>query len=98
MAQKHQFDVVIVGGGLAGGLAALTLSSRGFSCAVIDAGDPKTMRGLAFDGRTTAMSYASARVFKRLGLWDRIAPEAEPIRDILVTDGRAKSRFDGTKT
>jgi len=94
MAQKHQFDVVIVGGGLAGGLAALTLSSRGFSCAVIDAGDPKTMRGLAFDGRTTAMSYASARVFKRLGLWDRIAPNAEPIRDILVTDGRAKSRFD----
>ncbi|MHA7871352.1 MAG: UbiH/UbiF/VisC/COQ6 family ubiquinone biosynthesis hydroxylase [Hyphococcus sp.] len=93
MAEKHQFDVVIVGGGLAGGLAALALTARAFSCAVIDAGDPATMRGAAFDGRTTAISYASARVFKRLGLWDRIAPHAEPIRDILVTDGRARSRF-----
>ena len=94
MVEKHQFDIVIVGGGLAGGLAALALAARGFSSAVIDAGDPAAMRGQAFDGRTTAISYASARVFKRLGLWDRIAPEAEAIRDILVTDGRAKSRFD----
>ncbi|MEO1241428.1 MAG: UbiH/UbiF/VisC/COQ6 family ubiquinone biosynthesis hydroxylase [Pseudomonadota bacterium] len=94
MAEKHQFDIVIVGGGLAGGLAALALSARGFTCAVIDAGDPAAMRGQAFDGRTTAVSYASARVFKRLGLWDPVAPHAEAIQDILVTDGRARSRFD----
>ncbi len=94
MVEKHQFDIVIVGGGLAGGLAALALSARGFTCAVIDAGDPAAMRGQAFDGRTTAVSYASARVFKRLGLWDPVAPHAEAIQDILVTDGRAKSRFD----
>lgn len=92
--QKPQFEIVIVGGGLAGGLAALALAARGFSCAVIDAGDPGKMRSQGFDGRTTAISYASARVFKRLGLWDPIAPHAEAIRDILVTDGRAKSRFD----
>ncbi|MEX6632707.1 UbiH/UbiF/VisC/COQ6 family ubiquinone biosynthesis hydroxylase [Hyphococcus lacteus] len=91
---SQSFDIAIVGGGLSGGLAALALASKGFRCAVIDAGDPAKMRDAAFDGRTTAISYASARVFRRLGLWDQIAPHAEPIRDILVTDGRAKSRFD----
>lgn len=99
MTKTFHFDVAIVGGGLSGSLAALALSARGFSCALIDAVDPASMRGGAFDGRTSALSYASARVFKRLGLWDAIklyqdgAPDAEPIRDILVTDGVAASRF-----
>lgn len=93
MSETRKFDIVIIGGGPAGGLASLALAAQGFSCAAVDAGDPAAMRSAAFDGRTSAISYASARVFKRLGLWDAIAPEAEPIRDILVTDGRAKSRF-----
>ena len=94
MSDTQTFDIIIVGGGLAGGLAALALERRGFSCALVDAADPAAMRAAAFDGRTTAISYASARVFRRLGLWDAIAPHAEPIRDILVTDGRSTSRFD----
>ncbi len=94
MSEGQEYDIAIIGGGLAGGLAALALAARGFSCAVIDAADPASMREAAFDGRTTAISYASARVFRRLGLWDAIASYAEPICDILVTDGRAKSRFD----
>ena len=91
MSDTQHFDIVIIGGGPAGGLASLALAARGFSCALVDAADPKVMRGAAFDGRTSAISYASARVFKRLGLWDAIAPDAEAIRDILVTDGWARS-------
>ena len=94
MKDGGTFDIVVVGGGLAGGLAGLALARAGFSCAVVDAGDPASMRSAAFDGRTTAISYASARVFRRLGLWDVVEDEAEPIRDILVTDGRARTRFD----
>jgi len=99
MTRTFHFDIAIVGGGLAGSLAALALADSGFSCALIDATDPATMRGAGFDGRTSAISYASARVFRRLGLWEAICgaggePDAEPIRDILVTDGRANSRFD----
>ncbi len=94
MKNDDAFDIVIVGGGLAGGLAAVALARAGFYCAVIDAADPAAMRKASFDGRTTAVSYASARVFRRLGLWTPVADEAEPIRDILVTDGRAKNRFD----
>ena len=98
MSDVRHFDVIIIGGGPAGGLASLALSARGFSCALVDQVDPAVLRGAAFDGRTTAISYASARLFRRLGLWDAIAASddnngAEPIRDILVTDGRATTRF-----
>ncbi len=88
-----QRDVVIVGGGLAGGLAALALARAGLGVAVIDAQDPRTLRDAAFDGRTTALAYASARLIRRLGLWPAIDAGAEPILDILVTDGRARGRF-----
>jgi 2-octaprenyl-6-methoxyphenol hydroxylase len=86
-------DAIIVGGGLAGGLAALALADAGLRVALIDSLAPAAMRTEAFDGRTTALAYASARVFRRLGLWPEIEADAEPIRDILVTDGRARSAF-----
>lgn len=86
-----RFDALIVGGGLAGGLAALALAQEGLDVALIDAEAPARFRDEAFDGRTTAIAYASARVFRRLELWPAIEAHAEPIRDILVTDGRAAS-------
>lgn len=93
MAAHREYDAIIVGGGLAGGLAALALARGGLEVAVIDAQDPRAMRGAAFDGRTTALAYASARVFRRLGLWPAIEARAEPILDILVSDGKAAGRF-----
>lgn len=99
MDKQSDFDAIIVGGGLAGGLASLALARAGLSVCVIDAVPPAAMKDEQFDGRTTAMAYASARVFRRLGLWDDIAPHAEPILDIMVTDGRARGRFtDGVRS
>ena len=89
MAQER--DTIIVGGGLAGGLCALALSAEALDVALVDAEDPARFRDERFDARTTAIAYASARVFRRLGLWPAIERQAEPIRDILVTDGRAPS-------
>jgi len=82
------FDIAVIGGGLSGGLAALALARAGFAVALVDAEEPSAMQAEAFDGRTTAIAYASARAFMRLGLWDSLAAEAAPIFDILVTDGR----------
>lgn len=93
MVHGHDTDVIIVGGGLAGGLAALALADAGFTVAVVDIEPPRRMREAAFDGRTTALAYACARVFRRLGLWPAIEAGAEPILDILVSDGRARGRF-----
>ncbi len=88
---RDQTDAIIVGGGLAGGLCALALAQEGLNVALVDAEAPARFREDAFDSRTTALAYACARVFRRLGLWPAIEPHAEPIRDILVTDGRAPS-------
>ncbi|MFN0023994.1 MAG: UbiH/UbiF/VisC/COQ6 family ubiquinone biosynthesis hydroxylase [Parvularculaceae bacterium] len=85
----ERVDAIIVGGGLAGGLAALALAGERLGIALIDSEALAHVRDAAFDGRTTAIAYASARVFRRLGLWPAIEPYAEPIRDILVADGRA---------
>lgn len=93
MAQAERTDVIIVGGGLAGGLAAVAFAQAGLNVALVDAQDPQKMRGIAFDGRTSALAYACVRAFRRLGLWDAIKPDAEPILDILVTDGEERGRF-----
>ncbi|MEM9233476.1 MAG: FAD-dependent monooxygenase, partial [Pseudomonadota bacterium] len=45
------------------------------------------------DPRTTALAYASVRLFRRLGLWNELEDGAAPINDILVTNGRPADRF-----
>lgn len=87
-------DAAVIGGGLTGSICALALADAGLEVVLVDAADPAAMRDAAFDGRTTAIAYAPARMLRRLGLWEALAPGAEPIRDILVTDGRPKGRFD----
>lgn len=94
MTKTEAFDIILVGGGLAGGLAALAVAARGFSCALVDSQDPDMLQHERFDGRTTAIAYASARAFRRLGLWDALSAYAEPINDIVVADGRARNHFD----
>src|SRR5436305_14732033 len=44
------------------------------------------MQDQAFDGRTSAIAYGSRLVFDGIGLWQEIAAEAEPIREIRVAD------------
>ena len=44
------------------------------------------MLGAGFDGRTSAIAYGSKLVFDGIGLWPRIAAEAEPILEIRVAD------------
>lgn len=80
-------DVLIVGGGMVGLSLALALSPH-FSVCVVDAVSPETATGAGFDGRVTAVAYSSCRMWRALGLWSRMAVHAQPINDIVVSDGR----------
>ena len=82
-----RFDVIIVGGGLVGAAAARAFASAGLETALADRAPVET--GAAFDGRTTAVSHASVQVLRGIGLWPLVAPGAEPMADIRITDGDA---------
>lgn len=87
MADKY--DLVISGGGLTGPLLALAAAKAGFCVAVLDAAPSATHRADDFDGRAYALSLASRNMLSALGLWDALAPQAQPINDIKVSHGQA---------
>ncbi len=86
MAQETDYDVIIVGGGLAGlSLSCLLGTIGGLRVACIDRDAPKDQ--LAGDERTTAISYGSAQVLKRAGVWDDLECAGCPIENIEILDG-----------
>lgn len=88
MARKHlHTSVLIIGGGLAGLTLAGTLGEAGVDCVCIDRDPPANQMKLAYDGRTTAISYASHLVINAAGAWKKMLPDCEPILDIRVADG-----------
>lgn len=87
-ANSHA-DVLIVGGGLVGGVAARALGDAGFSVAVVDGEDPKTATAAGFDGRASAIAAASERLLDAIGVWPHLAPDVCPILDIRVADGQS---------
>ena len=84
-----QADVVISGGGMVGLTLGLALAQGGFRTAIVDLAPASTTLDPKFDGRVSALAYASVRMLTALGVWERLAPDAQPIREILVTDGQA---------
>ena len=84
-------DIVIVGGGLVGASLGLALSSGGLSVVVIDAAEPADSVAPAFDGRASAVAFASCRMLQQLELWADLTPHAQPINDIVVSDGQVRN-------
>ena len=82
-------DVIILGGGLVGLALAAALDSSGLGVTIIDPADPETRTDAAFDGRATALSSSSKRMFDTVGISDHFAAPGSPIRRIEVADGLA---------
>ncbi|HEX4890516.1 MAG TPA: FAD-dependent monooxygenase [Alphaproteobacteria bacterium] len=87
---KTQFDadILLIGGGLVGLTCALALGISGLRVSVLDAAPPAISLAPEFDGRVSALGRASTRLLAALGVWPRLADQAQPINDILVSDGR----------
>jgi 2-octaprenyl-6-methoxyphenol hydroxylase len=91
-----QVDVIVCGGGLVGLPLALALGKGGLTVAVADTLPPATTVAPEFDGRVSALAYAAVRMLGALDVWPHLEKDAQPIREILVSDGaigRAASPF-----
>lgn len=85
-----EVDVIIIGGGMIGTTLAVALGGAGLSVALIDRLDPVTMVDMPFDGRASAIAYASYRALEAIGAWKHMAAEAQPILDIRVSEGDSR--------
>lgn len=87
--QRTSSDVIILGGGLVGLALAAALDSAGLRSIVVDPADPAGRKDVAFDGRTTAVSSSSMRMFRQVGVLGHLPAPGCPIQAIRVADGLA---------
>jgi 2-octaprenyl-6-methoxyphenol hydroxylase len=87
MDKSQNVDVLIGGAGLAGLSLAIALrQALGDSFAVAIA-DPALGRP-SRDARASAIVAAARRLLQAIGIWERVAADAQPILDMVVTDSR----------
>ncbi len=81
-------DVIICGGSYAGMIAGLALAHQlgpELRITLVDkATEPS--RGIVADCRATALSAASVNLLTVLGIWSKLAPSAQPVSAIELTD------------
>ena len=88
-APRSVYDIVIAGGGIAGLSLAAALKQalgRGAQILIVD----PAMGEREGRDRASAIAPGSRRLFMRIGAWDQIAPLAQPIRRMIVADGRVR--------
>ena len=88
MAEKA--DIIICGAALNGLAVALALggrqSVRPLDIVLIDRRNPRELVSDTQDARASAITASSRRMLEALGVWEVLAPKAQPMREILVTD------------
>ena len=76
-----KFEVAVIGGGLAGMIAAVAMARGGRNVALVAPPSPKE------DRRTTALMDQSIRFLDRLTLWEKLRPAAAPLTSMRIIDG-----------
>jgi 2-octaprenyl-6-methoxyphenol hydroxylase len=84
---EHQ-RIVIAGGGFAGLALALALRKGLGSPFDIIVADPALGTRPSRDPRASAIIAAGKNLFEALGVWSDIAPNAQPIVDMIITDSQ----------
>lgn len=86
-SEAGRADVAIAGAGYVGLVTAVAIrhARPSLKLVVVDKAPPgASLR----DGRASAIAAAAARMLRELGVWERLAPEAQPITSMEVTDSR----------
>jgi 2-octaprenyl-6-methoxyphenol hydroxylase len=85
--EGRKTDVLIAGGGFAGLALAVALRQALGSSFAVTVADPAFARSGA-DARASAIAAAARRLLETIGVWQAVAPDAQPILDMVVTDSK----------
>ncbi len=99
MSRRDPFDVVVVGAGIVGSAAALAFARDGLRVAIVEPRAASSWRADAPDLRVYALAQDSVTLLEELGVWNDIAPHAQPYRSMRVWDaaGGGELRFDAQR-
>jgi 2-octaprenyl-6-methoxyphenol hydroxylase len=81
---NENYDIVIAGAGLAATSLIAALSHAGFSIAVLETHLPELPKQSA-DSRPLSLTYGSKRILETVGIWQELAPQAEAIQTVHVS-------------
>lgn len=85
--RTNRFDVVIAGAGYVGMAVAVSIAQArpSLAIAVVDAAPEGVWKK---DARAAAIAAAATRMLDALGCWEEIAPKAQAMSEMVVTDSR----------
>jgi len=84
---REQIDILVVGGGIAGLVAAAAMGRAGYRTVLVDPTPPVT-DGAAqgADLRSTAFLRPARDLFAHIGIWTALRPHATPLEALRVVD------------
>ncbi|HQR59938.1 MAG TPA: UbiH/UbiF family hydroxylase [Methylophilaceae bacterium] len=98
MNPGHEFDVLVVGGGLVGAACALALGQGGLRVGLLESAAPLALpRDDSWDSRIYAVTPGNVSWLRGMGTWDTLeAARIAPIHRMEVwgDDGHSKLEFD----
>lgn len=86
MSSATSYDLLVVGGGLAGATLGCALRGTGLRCGIIEAVPIGSPGQPSYDDRSIALAHGSGRIFSALGLWPQLARAACPIDQIHISN------------
>jgi len=105
MTDRIDTDILVIGGGLAGLSLSARLAADGLDVLCIEAGPAPSSDTAEQDQRTTAILMPGIDTLTRAGVWDAIAPDAQPLHGMKIVDcggkdttPRDEALFDAAET
>ena len=89
------YDIAIIGGGLAGASLAVALANTHYRVAVIEAIEFDSNAQPSYDERTIALTYSAKHIFSQLNVWDEeVEAQACALKSIHISN---KGHFGKTR-
>ncbi|MDO9168901.1 MAG: 2-octaprenyl-6-methoxyphenyl hydroxylase [Methylobacter sp.] len=83
---QHDYDLMIIGGGLAGNCLALALKDTGLKMAIVEASTAEQLHDAAAGDRALALAAGTVKMLEALGIWQNISQAATAIKNIHISD------------